>query len=208
MSQSIQKEAFTVNGKVEAVLISNTFGTHISTSVRHIDVLIREGIRGDSHAGRRLADAREKELLGLGLPKRIEIANFREFSAVSIEEMEQIAKAMDIPEIPQGILGENLVISGIPSLTLLPPGTLLFFKKQATIKPAILIVSGENLPCIAPGMAIQDRYPDKAGLASLFVKSAMNKRGVVGSVYCSGVIDVGDTVIAKIPQQRIYDPNQ
>jgi len=204
MPEFTYKDPFDLQGKVESVLIGRTFETHISTSVEQIDVLIREGIRGDKHSGRRLADAREQAFLNFGLLKRTEIANHREFSAVSVEEMALIAEAMGIPDIPHGLLGENILIRGIPNLTMLPVGTMLFFKKGALIKPAVLIISGENTPCIAPGEAIQSRFPEKAKLAPLFVKSAFGKRGVVGSVYCSGAINVGDTVVAKIPRQHIY----
>ncbi len=200
-------ESFELTGKVEEVLIAHTFGTHITTPVEKLSVYIREGIKGDNHSGRRTADVREKDFLKFGLPKRTEIVNLREFSAVSIEEMKDIAKAMEIPEIPVGSIGENLIISGIPNFTQLPIGTKLFFKKDGTPQMAVLLISGENTPCVIAGQSIQDKLYGADKLKTLFVKHAIGKRGVVGSVFCSGVINKGDTIIARIPRQILYEPS-
>ena len=155
MKKFVIKNPFELYGKVEGVLIGSTHGTHVTTPMEQIEVLIREGICGDKHAGYRLADVREEEILKFGLPKRIEIANHRQFSAVSVEELNEIAESMEIPKIPYGLLGENLIISGIPNFTFLPPKTMLFFKKDGVISRAVLVVWGENAPCIGPGEAIQ-----------------------------------------------------
>jgi hypothetical protein len=200
------KESFEVVGRVETVLVAHTFNSHISTPVEKINVLIREGVRGDIHAGRRLVDVREKELLSFGLPKRMEIANHREFSALSIEEMSEISQAMGVPDLPPGLLGENLIVSGIPRFTQLPVGTKLFFKKNNVPQTAVLVVWGENTPCKKPSEALQQHYSELPNIAASFVRHAVGKRGVVGSVYSSGVITQGDIVIAKIPKQYTYEP--
>jgi len=197
-------KSFEIIGKVEQVLVAHKFETHISTPVERIDVFIRHGIKYDNHAGFRTADVRENDFLKFGLPKRTEIVNLREFSAVSIEEMEQVSEAMGIPEIPIGSIGENLIISGIPNFSQLPIGTKLFFKKDGKPQMAVLIISGENTPCVIAGQSIQDQYFDKESLKTLFVKHALGKRGIVGSVFCSGAINTGDTVVACIPKQSLY----
>lgn len=203
----MKQEAFDLVGRVEAVLAATTFGDHVSVAARKIQAIRGHGVRGDSHAGMRLADVREQELLEFGLPKGIEIANHREFSAVSAEELGEIAAAMGVPTVPHGCLGENLVLSGIPRLTALPTGTLLFFRKNARqIRTAVLVVWKENAPCLAPGEAIQARHPDLPKLAARFPKAATGRRGVVGSVYCSGAIHAGDEVVVKVPAQKIYTP--
>lgn len=212
---------FEVRGRVEAVLVAATNGSvvsrtqgmpsHVTVPVPKIQVIRGHGVRGDSHAGARLADVREKDLLAFGLHKGTEISNQREFSAVSAEELAQIASTMNIPSgIPMGCLGENLILSGIPRLTELPIGTKLFFRKdEQTIRTAVLIVCGENLPCELPSKAIEimlsHPQPDHA---TSFPKAAIGKRGVVGSVYVSGHIHSGDTVVVKVPHQRFYDPTQ
>ncbi len=200
------KSAFELIGKVEAVLVATAFGASVSTPVQKIQLIRGHGVRGDNHVGVRLVDIREKELLSFGLPKGSEIANYREFSAVSLEELTEVSHAMNLPKaIPYGCLGENLVLSGIPKLTELPTGTLLFFRKDDNqIRSAVLIVWAENMPCQIPGEAIQEQFSEIPGIARIFPKSAIGKRGVVGSIYASGNVHAGDTVIVKIPRQRIY----
>ncbi|MBM3261596.1 MOSC domain-containing protein [Candidatus Kaiserbacteria bacterium] len=212
------KKAFELYGRVEAVLVTAPIGPITSEtygigslqtmSVPKIQAVRGYGIRGDRHVGARLADVREKELRSFGLPKGIEIANHREFSAVSIEELADIAQAMQLPQsIPHGCLGENLVLSGVPQLTALPTGTMLFFRKsEREIRTAVLVVWAENVPCQGPGEAIQASFPDIPRLARAFPVAAIGRRGIVGSVYVSGHIHTGDTVVAKIPRQQIYDP--
>jgi hypothetical protein len=201
------KEAFELYGKVEAVLVGASFNSLATVSVKKIHCIRGHGIRGDGHAGARLADVREKELLSFGLLKGTEIANFREFSAISVEELSLITEGMELPhQIPYGSIGENLVLSGIPKFTELPTGTLLFFKNGAQIRTAVLTVWAVNNPCRDAGEIIQDRFPTIPNLAARFPKAAINRRGVVGSIYSSGYIHAGDTVVAKIPRQRIYFP--
>jgi hypothetical protein len=74
------------------------------------------------------------------------------------------------------------------------------------MRTAVLAVWGENTPCLAPGEAIQAQYPGTPGLAAKFPKSAAGKRGIVGFVYCSGVVHEGDEIIVRIPAQAIYAP--
>lgn len=202
------EEAFELTGRVEAVLVASTHGTHVSTRAEKIQLIPRHGVKGDHHAGARLADVREKELLAFGLPKGIEIANHREATVVSVEELTLAAEAMKLTgPIPYGCLGENLVLSGIPRLTELPTGTLLFFRKDdRTIRTAVLAVWGENQPCKSPGEAIQASYPHLPGVGSLFPKAAHGRRGLVASVYCAGTIHQGDAVVVKVPRQRLYRP--
>lgn len=202
------KEAFELHGRVESVLVAATFGSIVSTSAKKIQVVRYHGVKGDSHSGARLADAREKELLTFSFSKGVEIANYREFSAVSVEELVEVSTAMELPRpIPHGYLGENLVLSGIPKLTELPARTMLFFRKgESQTRTAVLVVWGENTPCRLPGEAIQQHFPDLPKLASRFPKAAIGKRGVVGSVYCSGYIHEGDEVVVRVPRQKIYEP--
>lgn len=129
----MRKQACTLQGKVEAVLVGDKPDDHVTRQVEKIQLIRGHGVRGDGHSGPRLVDAREKEMLRFGFSKGAEIANHREFSAVSTEELTEIAKAFGLPDGPlsPGLLGENLVLSGIPRLSQLPSGTLLFFRKSA-----------------------------------------------------------------------------
>ena len=202
------KDVFELEGRVEAVLIADQEGMLVSSEVSKIEVVLGLGVQGDVHSGTRVADVREVELLRFGISKGTEIVNHREFSAISVEELQEVARTMDLPKfIPYGSLCENLVVKDIPSFTELPSGTLLFFRSSTSqFRTAMLAVWRENGPCVQPGEAIQAHFPGIVGIAKRFPKAALGKRGVVGSVYCSGTIHAGDTIIASIPKQRIYDP--
>ena len=186
-------------GKVEAVLVG-TEGNGISKEKAKIQVFANRGVKGEVHYGStRLADVRERELKSFGLPKGIEIANFRQFSTTSVEELKTIAESMGIQEIPFGLLGENIIISGIDNLTQLPTGTMFFFRKDSNnIRTAVLVAWKENTPCEIPAENIQKHFPD-IKFTMPFQTAAINKRGIVGVVYSSGFIHKGDSVEVKIP---------
>ena len=69
-------ERFTMTGTVEAVLITGVLGVVVSeiygdgsvttTETQRIQVIKEYGVKGDRHAGVRLADVREKEYLSFG----------------------------------------------------------------------------------------------------------------------------------------------
>jgi len=207
-ARRMKKEPQEIVGKVVAVLAAMTPGSIVSMAKKKICAVRGHGIANDAHAGTRLLDVRERVLLRHGLLKGMEIANHREFSAVSAEDLIEIGASLGLGmSVPFGHLGENLVLSGIPNLSTLPSGTLLCFRKNAyTPRTAVLAVWGENHPCILPGEALQSFFPDKPDIAKQFVKHALGKRGVVGNVYCSGDIHAGDQVVAYIPEQRVYEP--
>lgn len=204
-----EQAAFEVRGRVEAVLSAHQTDSTVSFPAAKIQVICGHGVRHDRHVGPRLADVRERPLLEFGLPKGVQIANAREFSAVSREDLAEIETGMGLPgPIPFGSLGENLVVSGIPRFTELPTGTLLFFQKEdGTKRTAVLAVWGENMPCTAPGEVIQGHFPTCPGLATLFPKAALRRRGVVGFAYSSGFIHAQDVVVVKVPAQKLYTPD-
>lgn len=154
------------------------------------DVIVNwDGFLGDRHAGiRKKAGGRE----GM-YPRGTEIRNYRQISAVSVEELAQISAALGIQSLDAGLLGANLLFRGYPSLTQLPPNTRLFFPNDT-----VLLVYGENLPCDGPGGAIHARFPFV--VAADFPKAAINKRGIVGIVERIGVIRKGDRVRIHLPR--------
>src|SRR5947209_15390160 len=82
-----------------------------------------EGFEGDLHAGlTRLSDVRVPHY-----PRGSVIRNTRQFSMLSIEELAEIAQAMQIPEVLPEWVGVNLAMKGIANLTMLPPATRIFF---------------------------------------------------------------------------------
>lgn len=193
-----------LEGKVEAVLRGVWPNSSMSMEVSSIQCFIGHGIKGDKHAEHRASDAREDVIKAFGLPKDIEVANVRQFSAISVEELAKIGKYMGLKEkIPYGCLGENLVVSGISNFSQLPPNTKLLFEAPTGEKKAcVLSVYDQNGPCLDPGKNIAEKFGNEK-LASMFVRAAMGRRGVVGIVYVSGKIKTGDKIFAYIPKKEL-----
>jgi hypothetical protein len=200
-------KAFQLTGRVVKVLVASQYGSHLSVPAEKAKFIQGEGVLHDNHYGPRLLDIRDSVALRFGLPKGMESFNVRQWSAVSQEELDETAKLMKIPGIDHGLLGENLVVSGIPRFTRLPTGTQFFFKgPNGELRSTILFVYSENAPCQIPGDAIQDRFADNKGLRASFIKNAKHRRGLVGFVIGSGFIKEGDTIVAEVPEQEYYEP--
>lgn len=181
-------------GRIEAVLRTPLDSTE-SVRVSKIKLICGHGVQGDSHAGGRLADIREKELLDHGLPKWMEVANFRQVSIVSVAELAIIQERFALSEVlrPEWFAA-NLLVSGISELSCLPSGTLLCFKHGERLCTAMIAVWRQNTPCSKSGAAIGNHFPKPNDIAARFEHEADSLRGVVGSVYASGLIEAGDTV--------------
>lgn len=174
--------------KVEAICIKDRHTKFPSTGLSMAEVKL-EGFVGDVHSGfTRKADGRERDI-ERGTP----IRNARQWSAVSVEELRQIANIMGLSEIEPWLLSANLSFSGIPNLTALPRGTQLIFEAGT-----ILTVEGENTPCVQPGKEIA-AAKDPSKTPQEFVKAALHKRGLVGVVHRAGIIKVGETATVVLP---------
>jgi len=148
------------------------------------------GIIGDKHAGlKKKADGRDK-----GIKRGTMIRNWRQWSAVSLEELDRIAHNLGVPSIDAAQLGANLCFDGIPQLTQCPVGALLRFAD------AILLVEAENDPCTLAGKSLKENYPDLS--PNKFVKAALHLRGIVGTVYKPGIIRVGESVEIVLPEDQ------
>lgn len=130
-------------------------------------------------------------------PKGTLRRNERQWSAMSIEEMEVIAHQMQLSEALTGnALSVNMCIKGIPQFSALPKGTLLRFPSGAE-----LTVVEYNPPCREQGIRIAERYLTRAGThppPGAFPKAAKLLRGVVGVVDVPGIISVRDTVAVDV----------
>ncbi len=165
-----------------------------ASSPREEIVFSLEGIRKDRHFGfSKLAGVREKRFHSKGT----EIWNSRQWSAVSVEEMIAVSQEMGIGQAMNAEwVGANLLFSGYPSLTQLPPMTRLVFPSGA-----VLLVYAENLPCIWPGEVMLEQEPSMNQEASkLFPKAALHRRGLVGWVERAGTARTGDTVKVYLPR--------
>lgn len=117
--------------------------------------------------------------------------NERQWSAVSIEELAEIAADMGIEgPITAASVGANLCIEGIPELSRLPKGTLLKFPSGAE-----LIVEEYNPPCKYMG---EEQAKLHGVAATAFPKASTLKRGIVGVVEAAGQINAGDDVAVTL----------
>lgn len=153
------------------------------------------GVEGDLHAGLvRPSNSREP-----WYRRGTEMKNDRQVSIVDASELAEAAALMDIPEIRPEWIGANLVLSGIPELSWLPPRTRLLFEGGATIT-----IDGHNGPCRQAGAAIAKNYPGREGLDLAFPKAARHRRGLVGWVEREGTVRAGEALTVLLWERRVY----
>ncbi len=184
-----------IEGSVHRVLVNGNPDDGIATQrVGSVNVSYA-GFEGDWHTGlTRESCVRVRHQYEEGT----EIRNTRQVSIVSREDLEQIARNMGVPGLEPEWLGANLLLSGIPNFTLVPPSSRLIFSGGVS-----LVVDMENQPCTYPAEVIEEHHP---GFGGLFAKNAAHLRGVTAWVEKEGVISEGETLALHIPPQRIYDP--
>jgi MOSC domain-containing protein YiiM len=184
-------------GRVEACLLSANRELGLEKAQTEHLTLTFDGIVGDCHSGpTMLSDSRTLRQY----PRGVTLRNRRQVSLVSVEEMDEVAQRLGIPEIKPEWVGANVLVSGIPDFTLLPPSTRLMFASGAT-----LIVDLENAPCKYPAEIIERRHP---GHGLSFPEKAKQKRGLVAWVEREGKITSGDTIRIFLPPQRIWTAGQ
>ncbi|MER8592282.1 molybdenum cofactor sulfurase [Mesorhizobium sp. M1182] len=156
-----------------------------------------DGIDGDFHAGTtRRSGGREP-----WYRRGTEMRNERQLSIVAADELAIVAERMGIAEIKPEWIGANLLIEGLPRLSMLPSGTLLFFKGGATVK-----VDAQNGPCRIAGRSVAENagMADHEAGALLFPKAAKRLRGLVAWVEKPGTIAAGEEISVRVPEQWIY----
>lgn len=180
-------------GRVDMLLASPDRDTGLEKREVLEAHLLFAGMAGDCHGGlTRKSDSRMLKQYKRGT----EVRNSRQLSILSTEELAEVAERMGIPAVRPEWVGANMVISGIPELTLLPPSTRLQFPSGA-----MAVVDAENHPCRYPADIIAKHHPEaRKG----FVSAAMHKRGVVGWIEAEGTVRAGDRITIWIPPQRIY----
>lgn len=179
-----------LNGIVSNVYLGLQADTHITTPQAQARATFA-GFDGDQHAGlTRKSDGRTPFY-----PRGTLIRNERQVTIVSSAELALAAAEMGIAEIRPEWIGANLLIDGIPQLTLLPPQSRLFFASGA-----VLLVTGENHPCTIAGGAIEQQV-GRPGLAQQFPKAAIHRRGLTAAVERPGLIRPGDAVTVEVYAQ-------
>ncbi len=172
--------------KVESLCVGTPGSGVLKTSRRQIIVEL-DGIVGDRHRGfTKAADARDT-----GIARGTVVRNWRQWSAVSVEELKTIADRLGIETLEPTLLGANIAFSGMPGFTQISRGSKFWFPGGA-----VLVVEAENAPCIGPGKEIANVFPQVR--ASDFPKIAQHLRGLVGVVHKSGEIRVSDLVRVEL----------
>ncbi|AZO74631.1 MAG: MOSC domain-containing protein [Mesorhizobium sp.] len=156
-----------------------------------------DGIEGDFHAGATRRSGGREPWYSRGT----EMRNERQLSLVAADELAIVAERMGVAEVKPEWIGANLLIEGVPRLSMLPAGSLLFFKGGATIK-----VDAQNGPCRFSGRSVAENagMPDREAGALLFPKAAKRLRGLVAWVEKPGVIRAGEEISVRVPEQWIY----
>ncbi len=153
------------------------------------------GVSGARHEGEnRPSCVRVKNLY----PTGTEIRNVRQLSILSQEELAEIAAKIELDTLDPGLLGANLILSGIPDFTHLPPSSRLQAPDGAT-----LTIDMENRPCVFPGREIEQNAP---GHGAGFKPAAKGRRGVTAWVERPGQLNIGDELTLFIPDQRAWAP--
>ena len=184
-------------------LLARVAGVFVASSdhfeTRAVDALelTFEGIKGDFHSGHtRRSGGREP-----WYPRGTEMRNERQLSIVAPDELAIVAGRMGISDLKPEWIGANLLLDGVPQLSMLPSGTMLFFKSGVTLK-----VDGQNAPCRIAGRSIAEhaRMRDHDAGSLLFPKVARRLRGLVAWVEKPGRIEAGEDVSVRVPEQWVY----
>jgi hypothetical protein len=179
--------------RAEAILVNATPDEDLSSNRISTVRVTYAGFDGESHSGLvRASCVRVRGQYSEGT----EIRNTRQISIVSIEELALIADSMGIDRLEPEWVGANLLVSGIPDFSKIPPSTRMIFASGTS-----LVVDLENSPCKYPGEIIERHHPGKG---KLFAKAAYGGRGVTAWVEREGQITTGDAIEIHIPPQRIY----
>lgn len=182
----------TLTGKVEGVFFTPDPQSFITASQPELEFALA-GIPGDRHYGHTMiSGGREKKVY----PRGTEIHNNRQWSAVSSEELAAIAATMNLKTVQPEWVGANLLLSGIPDLSHLPPLTRMKFFSGDEMT-AVLMIYGQNKPCIYPHQAMENILGKAIDIP--FTKAAATCRGLVGWVEKPGVIKPGNAVICELP---------
>jgi hypothetical protein len=156
-----------------------------------------DGIAGDFHEGQTRRTGSREPWYKSGT----KIRNERQLSIVAPDELALVSEKMGLSEIKPEWIGANLLIDGIPHLSMLPAGAMLFFKGGVTLK-----VDGQNHPCRLAGRSIGENSgsDDVLNVALQFPKAAKRLRGLVAWVEKPGRIEAGEEISVRIPEQWIY----
>ena len=177
--------------KIKAKVVSvHSGGSDQLSKEEQTSIIVElDGIVGDRHRSFERTTWAGNDKQPEGTVRR----NERQWSAVSVEELAEIAEAMDLTEpLTAAALGANLCIEGIPELSRLPKGTTFRFPSRAELQ-----VEDFNPPCLDMGSKLAETMQTRSGKPlenTEFSKVSKLSRGVVGVVEVAGIINPGDEI--------------
>ncbi|SFA86721.1 hypothetical protein SAMN05421688_1310 [Poseidonocella pacifica] len=133
-------------------------------------------------------------------PKGTEIANVRQISIVSAEEMARIAEKIGVERLLPEWIGASIVIEGLPDLSHLSPSARLQGPDGVT-----LVVDMQNRPCKLPAITMKPEAPEAA---AKFKAAAEGLRGVTAWVERPGELEIGASLRLHLPDQRAWQPDE
>ncbi len=151
------------------------------------------GAEGEAHGG--LTRPSCSRVAGMH-PKGTEIANVRQLTILSAEELDAIAAGMSSSALDPALLGATMVVEGIADLTHLPPSSRLQGPDGTT-----LVVDMANRPCHLPAREIERDAP---GAGAAFKGAARGRRGVTAWVERPGRLALGDELRLFVPDQPAW----
>lgn len=170
---------------------------NIRSAPREVIELSYAGMVGEMHSGlTRPSCVRVKTQY----PNGTEIANTRQLSIVSNEELAEIAQRMGLDAIDPAWLGASIVVEGIPDFTHVPPSARLQGPDGAS-----LVIDMHNRPCLYPAREIDKDHP---GRGPKFKSAARGRRGVTAWVEREGRMALGDALRLFVPDQRAWAPKR
>ena len=177
-------------------VITQRKSVELQTEARSFIKIDWNGVLGSAHSGRtRFSDVRVSQQHDKGT----EISNVRQLSIVSQEDIEQISAGMCMGQFDPSWLGANLVVSGLPDFSHLPPSSRL-----QSVNGTTLIVDMQNHPCHQIGKTIDLDFPGKG---RDFTHHAKGRRGITAWVERPGQLNLGDTLKLHCPEQRNWQPS-
>ena len=109
-----------IDGKVSSLLINRDRSEDLSSAHESKVEVDFSGFVGEAHSG---LTRKSCSRVRAQYPRGTEIRNVRQISILSAEELAEIAVLMGIPILKPEWIGANLILAGIPHLTMLPPST-------------------------------------------------------------------------------------
>lgn len=150
------------------------------------------GIPGERHAG--VTRPSCSRVLSQYPERGTEIANARQVTILSAEEMALIAQDCGLETLDPTYLGASIVIEGIGDFSHVPPSSRLQAEKGPT-----LVVDMQNRPCHLPARELEADMPRHG---KPFKEAAKGRRGVTAWVEYPGRLQIGDRLRLHVPDQR------